>query len=183
MGWIRLPLELLHITLNKLYKQALGSKNPCLIQRENILLVLWQKNDLELHPQNYSGHHLDHVLLLMLMHYCYGTLFWQPFSRKPAMCIAILLAAKVHWTEHAFPDCLIFFHMRSFHVQNIPWCRAAVGQDLHLSLKSHSCGVWKCMSVGGRGEELGSGPGFVYRDPLFWVIQLGSILCKNMYAN
>lgn len=35
------------------------------------------------------------------------------------------------------------------------------------------------MLIGGRREEQGGGPGFIYGDRLLGVIQLGSILCKK----
>lgn len=50
VGWIRLPLEVLHIALKKLYKQALRSKNQCLIQGENNSANSVAEKLLELHP-------------------------------------------------------------------------------------------------------------------------------------
>lgn len=113
----------------------------------------------ELHPWNLSGYHVDHVLLLVLMHYCYGTLFWQPFPCKPAVCMAILLAAKCP-ELHMLDPIASSFHIENLQVKNIPWWVSLIpcynGAGLKkLSLKLHSGVVWNVCLLEAEGKNWG----------------------------
>lgn len=62
------------------------------------------------------------------------------------------------------------FHMwGAFRCKIFPAVEATMGQDLQLSLKGHSCVIWKGMLIGRREMVQGSGTRFIYGDLLFWV--------------
>lgn len=118
-----------------------------------ILVILRQKSDLELRPWNYSSHQLDHCIPSVDA-LCSGILFCHPFSCKISLSHHHPAGSKVHWTAHAFSDCLIFFHAKSFQVQNIPCCRRYNGVGLAVSIEmTLLCMPWRGMPLRGREDK------------------------------
>jgi len=81
-----------------------------------------------------------------------GTLFWHPLSCKTSPVSCHPAGSEVHGTAHAFPDHLHFFHVSSFHVQNIPCCRRYSGVGFAVIFTTTLLyGLKRCACWRGRG--------------------------------